>query len=97
VLKRKDLHVPACFGEIINAAEDLGWVDNYPDGITEEWKDMDGTHATEDAIEYIIEKGYRIVWCGDGNIPMDQVLTPEEVEECGYECACVYPEEVSDE
>lgn len=80
----KDLHVPACFGEILSAAEDLGWVDTYPDGVTKEWTATDCDSSEAEAIEYIKSKGYRIVWCGDGNIPMDQVLTSEEVEECGY-------------
>lgn len=51
-----------CFGESLNFAESLGWIDNHPDETSKEFEDTPSmTDDIEDeALEFIKSKGYVI-------------------------------------
>ena len=59
----KKVYVYSCFGETLEFAESLGWVDTHPSG--DEWAKLGGGYA--DAVEeecfwFIKDKGWTIVF-----------------------------------
>jgi len=55
-----------CFGETLEFAESLGWVDNHPDSTDKDYDaNMIGDAIEQEAIEFIEGKGYKIVGFDD--------------------------------
>jgi len=55
-----------CFGETLEFAESLGWVDNHPDGTSKDYDaNMVGDAIEQEAIEFIEGKGYKVVGYDD--------------------------------
>jgi len=51
-------------GDVLEMAESLGWVDNFPDATHPDWRPTMADAIEEDAIEHIKKAGYRIVFPG---------------------------------
>ena len=83
-MSKRKVKVGLCYGEIINAAEDEGWEDTWPDADSEEEylpEHCDGSEA--EALEYLFKKeGIEVVFVDPHTW---EPLTAKQVEEAGYE------------